>query len=182
MSKKILAVVGSPRKGGNTDGLVDAVLEGAAAGGAETEKIYLYDLNIGHCRECLYCHHAEPKTCAIKDDMAELAEKMIMADVLVFGTPIFWWGPSGAFKDFVDRWYGYPLDFSDKKIVLAYASGDPAPEVAQWLVGMMEESVAYEGGKLFAQLHAGGTDAPGDVWKFDSLVEEAKQIGAKCVD
>ncbi len=181
MGKKVLGIVGSPRKNGNTDDLIDVILESAGSEGAGTEKIYLKDLQIENCQECLHCHEVDPKICAIKDDMEGLVRKMNAADVWVLGTPIFWWGPSGIFKTFVDRWYGYDIDFKTKKIIFAYASGDPDEQVARYFRGMMEEALGYEGTEAFAFVHAGGASDKGDLKKLDRVVECAKKIGADCL-
>jgi len=181
MSKKVLGFVGSPRKDGNTDALVDAILSGAESAGARIEKIHLADLDIANCCECSICHSGGPKTCSIKDDMIGLAEKMQGADVLIFGTPVFWWGPSGIFKAFMDRWYGFDLGFAEKKIIFAYPSGDPDEYVARFLRGMFEASLDYMDTKAFAYVPAAGAHDPGDLEKMTGVVANAKQIGADSV-
>jgi len=181
MSKKVLGFVGSPRKNGNTDILVDVILEGAKSAGAEIEKVFLADMDIANCKECLMCHSGGPKVCSIKDDMIGIAEKMQEADVLVFGTPIFWWGPTGIFKTFMDRWYGFDLGFPDKKLIFAYPSGDPDVYVARFLRGMFEASLDYMDTKAFAYVPAAGAHDPGDVCKMADVVEYAKQVGADSV-
>ena len=177
MSKKVLAIVGSPRKNGNTDLLLNVILDGAKSAGAQTEKIYLADFSIENCRECLHCHSGGAKVCAINDDMAGIAEKMREADVLVFGTPIFWWGPTGAFKTFMDRWYGYELGFPEKKLIFAYPSGDPDVYVSRFLRGIFEASLDYMGTKAFAFVPAAGAHDPGDVNNMTDVLENAKQVG-----
>lgn len=181
MSKKVLGIVGSPRKGGNTDILVDTILQSASMAGGTTQKIYLNNLNIKHCQECLHCHHTNPKECAIKDDMSGVVEAMNTADVLVLGTPIFWWGPSGLFKDFVDRWYGFDIDFKSKKIILVYPSGDPDKQVARFFRGMMEDALAYEGTEAYAFVQAAGANDSGDVANITDVMEYAREVGANCV-
>ena len=70
---KILGVVGSPRKGGNTDVIVGQVLAGAASKGAEVERLYLDDLQIRPCRACFNC--AETGKCAVEDDFQTVLRK-----------------------------------------------------------------------------------------------------------
>ena len=86
---KVLAVVGSPRKGGNTDVLIDQMISGAARAGAEVEKIYLNDMKITPCQACMSCK--KKPGCVIKDDMQGLYPKIMAAEGLLFGTPVYWW-------------------------------------------------------------------------------------------
>ncbi|MGN1156486.1 MAG: flavodoxin family protein, partial [Agathobacter sp.] len=82
MSKKVLILSGSPRKGGNSDILCDEFMRGALENGNQVEKIRVAEKNIGYCRACYYCRNSGGK-CSIKDDMAEVLQKMIDADVIV---------------------------------------------------------------------------------------------------
>ena len=87
---KLMAIVGSPRRGGNTDILVDKVIEGyRSKTDAEVEKVFVVEKKIEYCTGCLSCQFPLPgtKKCVIKDDMAELLERMKASDVFIFGTP-----------------------------------------------------------------------------------------------
>jgi multimeric flavodoxin WrbA len=99
---KILALIGSPRIGGNTDILVDQVLQGAKRCGYATEKIYLYDYQISPCLDCRRCKK-DDFTCAIKDGMSEIFHRLEGADLIVFGTPVYWYGPTAKMKLLIDR-------------------------------------------------------------------------------
>lgn len=99
---KILAINGSHRKGKNTAVMLGLVLEEAAAGGAETELVELADWRIEYCISCNKCLR-EPR-CSIRgDDMAELAEKMLAADALVIGSPVYFGNVTARLKTFMDR-------------------------------------------------------------------------------
>jgi multimeric flavodoxin WrbA len=102
--KRMLGIVGSPRRGGNTEILVDEVLCGAEEAGALVEKVILSKLNIAPCRACDACR--KTGQCAQRDDMPALLKKMERSQVWVLGTPVYWWGPTAQFKAFLDRWYG----------------------------------------------------------------------------
>ena len=93
--------MGSPRKGGNSDLLLDEFLRGLRAGGGEVEKLSISDLNISPCRECLACY--ETGECAIKDEMETLAPRLLAADRLVLAAPIFFYGLPAQFKALIDR-------------------------------------------------------------------------------
>lgn len=99
---KILALIGSPRKQGNTDILVDEILRGAEMKGYSAEKLYLYDYDILPCLDCRGCKRGD-FICVLKDDMREIYEKLQNADIIIFGTPVYWYGPTGKMKLLIDR-------------------------------------------------------------------------------
>jgi len=99
----VLALVGSPRKGGNTDILVDELLGAAEANGHVVGKVRLTELSIGPCRDCRACKHREDHSCVVDDDMTGLYSELELADVIVFGTPIYWYGPTAQMKPMLDR-------------------------------------------------------------------------------
>jgi multimeric flavodoxin WrbA len=100
---QILALVGSPRKGGNTEILVDELLSAAEVNGHKARKVRLAGLSIGPCRDCRACKRGDDHTCAVDDGMTDLYDEIACADVLVFGTPIYWYGPTAQMKALVDR-------------------------------------------------------------------------------
>lgn len=103
MSKKVLIISSSPRKGGNSDTLCDKFKQGAESVGNTVEKIFLRDKKINYCTGCGYCNTNNYTGCSQKDDMTEILEKMINADVIVFGTPVYFYTMSGQLKTFIDR-------------------------------------------------------------------------------
>ncbi len=107
---KILGVMGSPRKKGNTDILVDSVLNGAKVLEAEIEKIYLSDLNFKGCIGCEGC--SKTCKCVLKDDMQSVYQKLEEADGIVLGSPTYFYNVSGLTKMFIDRLYAYEV-FND---------------------------------------------------------------------
>jgi multimeric flavodoxin WrbA len=98
---KVLGILGSPRRGGNSETLLKALLQGAAAGGAEVEEVLLRNLKISPCLEIYHCF--KDGTCPIKDDMQELYGKLLAADVVVLATPVFFYGVSAQAKTMIDR-------------------------------------------------------------------------------
>lgn len=106
---KIVAVMGSYRKGKTIDTLVDRAIEGvkSASPDAEIEKIALIDLHIEYCRNCGVCRNDDPKKpiarCAIDDDMQTILPLMRDADAYIFGTPIFEGTVNALTKTFLER-------------------------------------------------------------------------------
>lgn len=90
MSKKVLILSGSPRKGGNSDLLCDEFMRGAVEAGNEVTKIRVAEKKIGYCSACYYCRKSGG-VCAKKDDMADILQQMIDADVIVLASPVYFY-------------------------------------------------------------------------------------------
>ena len=102
---KVLGICGSPRKG-NTEWMLTRVLDAAREAGADADLVLLRQKDVRLCRGCLTCEvdrDRKPGVCVIKDDMALLLPKLLEADVIVFGTPVYFYLLSGLLKNFLDR-------------------------------------------------------------------------------
>lgn len=102
MSKKVLILSGSPRKGGNSDLLCDEFLRGAHESGNQVEKVFLRSKKVAPCNACYYCKNSGGK-CAIPDDMAEILDKMQAADVIVMASPVYFYSIGAQMKAVIDR-------------------------------------------------------------------------------
>ena len=102
MSKKVLILSGSPRKGGNSDLLCDEFLRGAQESGTQVEKVFLRSKKVAPCNACYYCKNSGGK-CAIPDDMAEILDKMQAADVIVMASPVYFYSIGAQMKAVIDR-------------------------------------------------------------------------------
>jgi multimeric flavodoxin WrbA len=124
---KILGLIGSPRIASNTDLLVTLILEGANINKNSTEKVYLYPLEIKPCIDCKTCKKGSFQ-CTLKDDMMQLYPKLAEADVIVFGTPLYWYGPSAKMKLLIDRLRPFIASkgLAGKKAVLVVPSEEGA--------------------------------------------------------
>jgi len=108
MATKIVGIVGSYRRGHIIDSAVSAVLDGAAAAGAETEKIYLVDAHIEFCDNCRSCTQqqqveADRGRCVHHDDMESILGRLDAADAIVLGSPINFFTVTAVTKRFVER-------------------------------------------------------------------------------
>jgi multimeric flavodoxin WrbA len=104
LAVKITIFNGSPRaENGNTHVMVEAFMKGAVQAGAEVENVFLLKKEINHCRGCFSCWLKTPGECVIKDDMAELLEKFVNSDIVVFATPLYIDNVTGIMKNFMDR-------------------------------------------------------------------------------
>ena len=127
MSKNILIISSSPRRGGNSDLLCDAWMEGARKAGHHVEKIRLAEHAIGPCRGCGACDRPG-QACPQNDDMAALLQKMLAADTVVLATPVYFYSVSGQMKTFIDRTVARDRELTGKEFyfIVAAAEDDKA--------------------------------------------------------
>jgi len=114
---KVLGIVCSPRKGGNTEILVKEALATAHEAGADTEMVLVSDKNIAPCDGCGSCF--ETSVCKIKDDMQPLYQQMEAADAIIFGTPVYFHNVTAQAKAIMDRTFLFLIDLRLKGKVAA---------------------------------------------------------------
>lgn len=180
--KKVIGFVGSPRKGGNTETLVAEVLRGAASVGAKTELVSLAKAKIAPCRACDGCRKGG--RCQVEDEMQPLYDKLLEADVIVLGTPIYFWGPSAQAKAFVDRWYamdqeGIREKLAGKAFLLVCAFADSDPKTASPTVNMMRTAAEYLDMKFHEPLLGSSCWEKKDAAANAELMKRAFAIGAE---
>lgn len=132
MCKKVLVLSSSPRKGGNSDTLCDQFIKGAQESGNDVEKIYLRNKRINYCTGCGTCNLQKP--CPQKDDAAEVVEKMIVADVIVMATPVYFYTMSAQMKTLIDRCCARYLEIKNKEFYFIIAAAEES-------VPMMERTI-----------------------------------------
>jgi len=98
---RVIGVLGSPHRNGNTEILLDAFLKGATEAGAKTEKVILNKLSYSSCRGCNACH--KTGECIMNDDVHPVFERMLSADCLAISSPIYTMGITTELKGFIDR-------------------------------------------------------------------------------
>jgi multimeric flavodoxin WrbA len=98
---KVLGLFGSPRRGGNTELLLEEALKGAESEGADVERAYLADFTITPCKECHGCD--QTGNCVILDDMQKIYPKLLEADIILLASPIFFYGVTAWAKALIDR-------------------------------------------------------------------------------
>jgi len=129
MSKKVLVLSSSPRKGGNSDTLCDQFMLGAKEAGNQAEKIFLRDKKIGYCTGCGSCYTSHK--CVQMDDMAEVLEKMIAADVIVMATPVYFYTMSAQMKTQIDRTCSRYTEISNKEMYFIVTAADSRKQAMQ---------------------------------------------------
>jgi len=176
---------GSPRPGANTDHLVSAVLEGAAAAGAETRLLRVQDMNMRPCCACMWCR--ENRGCAMKDDFSPLWPALFEADAFVIGSPVFMWQMTAQTKTLVDRLYPVMnADFSTRldkkpKMALCFTQGHPDGEFFRAYFEQTAQVLRFLGFDVKPPLSAVGTREPDDILAQTAVMEEARELGKSLV-
>lgn len=153
MSKKILVLSGSPRKGGNSDLLCDQFIKGAGEAGNETEKIVLSGNKINYCRGCGVCNTTH--VCVIKDDMAQILPKLIEADVIVMATPVYFYSMDAQMKTLIDRTTPRYEEIRNKEFYFIVTAADTDKK-------MMERTI--EGFRAFTEDCLEGAEEKGIIY------------------
>lgn len=124
MKKNVLIISASPRRHGNSDLLCDRFLTGARDAGHDVEKIFLRDLKINYCLACDGCK-GNGGSCVQNDDMAEILDRIIAADVLVMATPVYFYTMNAQMKALIDRTYARFPDIRNKDVYIILTAADP---------------------------------------------------------
>ena len=129
MSKKVLILSGSPRKGGNSDILCDQFMRGAEEAGNDVSKIRVSEKKIGYCSACYYCRKSSG-TCAKKDDMSDILQKIIDSDVLVLASPVYFYSIDAQLKTLIDRTLARWTEVKNKDFYYIVTCADEDNEAA----------------------------------------------------
>jgi multimeric flavodoxin WrbA len=188
MGLLVLGVYGSPRKGGNSDLILDSAIEGAQEQGAKVKRIYVRDLHISGCVECGGCE--KTGQCVIKDDMQDIYALLDNADSIILSSPIFFYGLSSQLKAFIDRgqamWARKRLQGSGigsqenrgRGYLLAVGAtrGERLFQCPQMVARYFFDalSMSYEGGLFFQEI-----DAKAAVKQHPNALRKAHDLGMK---
>jgi multimeric flavodoxin WrbA len=151
---KLIAFNGSPRKEWNTATLLNKALEGAAAHGAETELIHLYDLKYQGCISCFACKEKGGKSygrCVVRDDLTPIFKRLEAAGAVLFGSPIYLGNITGEMQSFLERLIFPYLPYTDppaslfpKKVRSGFIYTMGVPEELVEKAGYLERFAARE--------------------------------------
>ena len=173
--KKVLILSGSPRKNGNSDILCDEFMKGAREGGHEVEKIRVAEKKIDYCRACYACRGTG--VCAIKDDMAEVLQKMIDADVLVLASPVYFYSIDAQLKAVIDRTVARWLEVKNKEFYYIVTAADEEHSSADTTLACFRGyAECVEGAKEMGIVYGMGTYEKGEV-KSKAAMIEAYEMG-----
>ena len=176
MSKKVLILSGSPRKGGNSDILCDEFARGAQEAGNEVEKIRVAAKKIAPCSACYYCRD-HGGVCIHKDDMAEVLQKMIDADVLVLSSPVYFYSIDAQLKAVIDRTVARWLEVKNKEFYYIVTMADEFHGSADTTLACFRGYAdCVEGAVEKGVIIGNGVYEPGKV-KNTSAMEQAYKMG-----
>ena len=157
---KVLVITTSLRAKSNTDRLAEELIRGAEDAGHDVSLVSPKGRQLGFCRGCFACQTTEK--CVVKDDAAEIAEKVKAAETLVFVTPIYYYEMSGQMKTLLDRLNPlYPSDYRFRNVYLLAAAAEDEAYVPEKALSGLEGWVdCFEKATLAGSLFCGGlTDA-----------------------
>lgn len=175
MSKKVLILSGSPRKDGNSDMLCNEFMRGAAESGNDAEKIRVAEKKIGFCTGCYAC--SGTGECAIKDDMAEIMQKMIDADVIVLASPVYFYSVDAQLKALIDRTVCRWTEVKDKELYYIMTAADSdIKSMDTTLACFRGYADCVEGAKEMGVIYGTGVYDKGEI--VDSIaMTEAYEMG-----
>ena len=188
---KVLGIYGSPRKGGNSDVLLDEALKGAESAGATVSSIRVCDYKISGCIECGGCD--KTGVCVQKDDMAEIYPQLQEADVIILASPMFFYAIPAQAKALIDRcqamWSKRMLEKTREELK-TYSSG------TGYIIGVgaTKGSNLFEGAKMTAKywydaldmdfadgLCVWSVDEKGAINKRPDALKDAFELGGNAV-
>lgn len=188
----VLGIYGSPRRGGNTDTLLDAVLDEAAKAGARIEKVYCRRLKMSGCIECGGCE--KTGQCVVDDDMQKVYPLLAEAKAVVLAAPVFFYNVPAQCKALIDRgqacWSGRVLrkttpearrGFDSGRGYLVAVGATKGPRMfecmeltARYFYDALD--MTYEGGLLLS-----GVEKKDGAAQMPQTMEEARALGRKIV-
>jgi multimeric flavodoxin WrbA len=181
--QRVLVVLGSPRKNGNSAILAAKCADAAKEAGAEVESVFLQGLKIAPCNACDACVKKPEIGCVIKDDMIPLYKKIEQATAIVFVTPTYWFNMSAQLKLFIDRAYALrpgkdKYAFSDKRvgIIITYADNDPFAAGAVNTLRSFQDMCKFVGADIVGSVY-GSAEQPGDINKNQAVINAARELG-----
>ncbi len=176
MTKKVLVLSASPRKGGNSDLLCDQFILGAQEADNQTEKIFFRDKEINYCLACDICK-GNGGICDQEDDMAEVMDKMIKADVIVMATPVYFYTMNAQMKTLIDRTYSRYTELTNKEMYFIITAAVPRKEALQRTIeGFRGFTFVLDGAKEMGIIYGTGAWNIGDI-KGSSAMTEAYEMG-----
>lgn len=175
MSKKVLILSGSPRKNGNSDILCDEFAKGAAEAGHDVEKIRVAEKKVGYCLACYACRGTG--ACAIKDDMAEILQKMIDCDVMVLASPVYFYSIDAQLKAVIDRSVARWTEVKNKEFYYIVTAADGEKEAAEGTLACFRGYAdCVDNAKEMGIIYGMGVYEKGEV-KATKAMREAYEMG-----
>ncbi|GAB4280485.1 MAG: flavodoxin family protein [Candidatus Rifleibacteriota bacterium] len=185
---KVSAILGSPKKNGNSSLLAQTFLEESEKRGAITESFFLQDMEYGGCIACEACKAGSDK-CVLNDDLTRVLDAMYEADIILFASPNYFSEVTGQFKLFLDRTYSFltPEFLSGpnksrlpdgKKVVFIFTQGAPDTAFTE-IPEKYSRIMGYFGLDEFHSIHGCNLFKSGEVKDRPDLLQTARELAAK---
>jgi len=186
----LLAILGSPRRGGNSDTLAAEFLRGAASAGAQARTIIPSDLGLAPCDGDNRC--AADGRCVILDGMNEIYDEVLSAPGLLIATPVYFMGPPGSLKCFIDRFQAvwarsaalktFDPDSGERRaghraFAIYVCAARDIPNIWRPAVSIVKAFCNVTGFTYAGEMIATGLEAPGDAARRGDLLEQAYTAG-----
>ena len=178
MSKRILILAGSPRRNGNSAALCRAFAQGAQESGHQVETIFLGDRKIGYCLACYHCRK-NGGVCVVRDDMAEILDRMDAADVIVMASPVYFYSVSAQMKALIDRTVARWRIIRNKEFYYIVTSAEDSDTVADCTLECLRGLARCLDGSVERGVICGkGVYGPGEVESLP-VMQEALEMGRR---
>ncbi len=185
---KVLALLGSPRKNGNSTLLANHIILGAEAQGATVESIYLNGLNINPCQGCYACQEQDSKGCVVDDDMRDIYPKIIEADALIIASPVYWFTMSAQTKICIDRCMALYNENHEEgqlygkniAIAMTYGDKDVFSSGCTNALRTFQDIFNFVGADIAGMVY-GTAEEPGEIATNAELIRDAEKLGKELI-
>ncbi len=175
MSKQVLILSSSPRKRGNSNALCDQFVKGAIEANHQVDKVLLADKTINYCRGCNSCMRTG--RCAQKDDMAQILDSMIAADVIVMATPVYFYTMCAQMKTVIDRTVARYTEIANKEFYfIATAAAGNKAALERTIEGFRGFTSCLPGAKEKGVVYGTGAWEAGDILTSRAM-KQAYEMG-----
>ena len=172
----ILILSGSPRRGGNTELLVEAFVKGASQK-HHVEVVSVHDYKVNPCMGCNACFKNKNNACIQKDDMPLIYEKMAVADMLVIASPVYFYGLSAQLKAVIDRFHNPIRDtYHIKKTALLLVGAASLPELFDGILAQYRLCLNFFKLENAGRVLVRGVKDKGDIQNTEAI-QKANELG-----
>lgn len=177
MKKHVLILSGSPREGGNSDLLCDEFMRGAKDAGHSAQKVFLRAQKIGYCTGCGVCNSTH--ACVQKDDMTEILEKMVRANVIVLATPVYFYTMDAQLKTVIDRTVPRYTEIRNRDFYfIATAADTDRRALERTMEGLRGFIYCLDGASEKGAVYATGVWQMGEI-RATPFMEQAYEMGRR---
>ena len=186
---KVLTLLGSAKKKGNTATVLEWVEEELQAAGHAVERVYLHNKTINGCMGCAKCReHADKIACIQKDDAPEIMEKMMASDVVLYASPLYFWGFTAQIKALIDRGYALVTNYHQpnqtslmkgKRVGLLATGGGSFENNAEAMFTAFDRVAGFLMAEKTGELYVGACTVPDKL--PDNSREKAKELARSLI-